>query len=65
MEVHEEPCVRCSELARIERLSRMHYELEINLEGLEAISHLLERMDAVQQDLRAIRERLHLYEDDE
>ena len=60
--VQEEPCARCEELARIEQLARLHYDLDINLEGLEAISHLLERMDAVQEDLRAMRERLQLYE---
>lgn len=52
------------ELARVEQLARMHYELDINLEGLEAISHLLDRMDAAQQDLRTLRERLQLYEGD-
>ncbi|MEX1131718.1 MAG: chaperone modulator CbpM [Flavobacteriales bacterium] len=40
----------------------MHYDLEINLEGLEAISHLLDQMDAAQQEARELRERLLLYE---
>ena len=34
-----------------------------NLEGLEAISHLLDRMDAAHRDLRTLRERLQRYED--
>ena len=49
-------------LAQLERLARMHYDLEINLEGLEAISHLLERVEHLQDDLRTLRERLRLYE---
>lgn len=49
-------------LPRLEQLARLHYELEINLEGLEAISHLLARVDHMQQDLRTLEERLRLYE---
>lgn len=41
-----------AELPRIERLSRMHYDLDINLEGIEAISHLLERLSELQERLR-------------
>ncbi len=49
-------------LPRLEQFARMHYELDINLEGIEAISHMLERMEDMQQDVRALRERLRLYE---
>ncbi len=61
--VHEQRnYIAMEHLPRLEQLARMHYELEINLEGLEAISHLLERVDRMQQDLRALEERLRLYE---
>ncbi|MBP7515279.1 MAG: MerR family transcriptional regulator [Flavobacteriales bacterium] len=60
--VQERQFLEPGQLARVERLARLHYDLEINLEGLEAISHLLDRMDAVQQEARALRERLRLYE---
>lgn len=63
--LREEHFIEADELARIEQLSRLHYDLDINLEGIEAISHLLERMDAAQRDLRALRERLRLYEADQ
>lgn len=63
--VQEQHFLEPDELARIEQLARMHYDLEINLEGLEAISHLLDRIDSAQQDLRTLRERLRLYEQDE
>ncbi len=62
IEVDDDTCVTCDELSRLEKLSRMHYELEINIEGIEAISHLLERMEAVQDDLRTLREKLQIYE---
>ncbi len=63
--VQEQHFLKPDELARIEQLARMHYDLDINLEGLEAISHLLDRIDAAQQDLRMLRERLRIYEVDQ
>lgn len=49
-------------LPRIEKLARMHYDLQINLEGLEAISHMLERMENMQQALHILEQRLGIYE---
>lgn len=63
--VHDRPCVPAEDLARIEQLARMHYDLEINLEGVEAICHLLERMEAAQAENRLLREKLRVYEEDE
>ncbi len=53
------------QLSRIEQLARLHYDLEINLEGLEAISHLLDRMVTSDREARSLRERLRLYESEE
>ena len=57
-----ELCIAPEHLPRLERLARMHYHLDINLEGIEALSHMLERMEHLQEDMRALRERLGLYE---
>ena len=60
--VQEQYFLEPEQLVRIEQLARLHYDLDINLEGLEAISHLLDRMDAAQQEARVLRERLRIYE---
>jgi hypothetical protein len=63
---HEErSTIDPDELARVEQLVRMHQDLDINLEGLEAISHLLERMEALQREMHTLRQRLRLYEAEE
>jgi hypothetical protein len=49
-------------LPGLERLIRLHYELDINLEGIEAITHLLQRIEQLQTELRGIKGRLQLYE---
>jgi len=60
--VKEKRFIDPEHLSRVEKLARMHYDLDINLEGIEAISHLLERMEALQQDMHSLSERLRLYE---
>ena len=60
--VKEQHFLEPEQLSRIEQLARLHYDLEINLEGLEAISHLLDRMDTADREARSLRERLRLYE---
>ena len=46
------------DLQKLERMIRMHHELEINVAGIEAISHLLERVGHMQEELRVLRNRL-------
>lgn len=46
-----------SELQKLEKMIRMHHELEINIAGIEAITHLLERMEQMQEEMRVLRNR--------
>lgn len=50
------------QLEEIEKMVRLHYDLDINLEGLDAIRHLLEQMHSMQNEITALRNRLRLYE---
>lgn len=50
------------QLSTLERMVRLHYDLHINLEGLDAITHMLQRMDDMQRELSSLRNRLRLYE---
>lgn len=52
-----------SQLEHLERILRLHFELDINVEGIETISHLLERMKAMQEQIIRLTNRLKLYED--
>jgi chaperone modulatory protein CbpM len=51
-----------SQLPKLERLVRLHHELDINVAGLEAIVHLLERMEHKQQEIQRLQNRLRFYE---
>lgn len=39
------------QLADLEKYMHMHYELEINMEGMETIKHLLNRINNLQQEV--------------
>jgi hypothetical protein len=49
-------------LSALEKFTRFYYEMDINIEGIEAINHLLEQMDEMQHELIALRNRLRFYE---
>jgi len=50
------------EMVELEKYSRMYYELQINVPGIEALNHLLERIKKLQQESENLRNRLRIYE---
>lgn len=50
------------QLSRLEKLVRLHYEMDINLEGIETITYLLERIKDMQQQITMLTNRLKIYE---
>jgi len=51
-----------NQLQQLEKLIRFYYELDINLEGIETILHLLQRMDSMQDEIIGLRNNLRLFE---
>lgn len=51
-----------TELQKLEQLARLHYDLNINLEGIDAITHLLERVRIMQLEITRLKNRLGIYE---
>ena len=50
-------------LKNIEKLFRLHYDLDINLEGIEAITYLLNRVKNMEEEIICLRNKLSLYEE--
>lgn len=42
------------QLPLLEKYMRLHFDLQINMEGLEAISHLLKRVQLLQATIRQL-----------
>ena len=58
VELEEERYLSADEISVVEKMIRLHYGLGINLEGIDAISHLLRQIEALQQELRSVKNRL-------
>ncbi|AVR44980.1 MerR family transcriptional regulator [Christiangramia fulva] len=62
VKIEETEYIPDEQLGEFERMIRLSRDLEINMEGLEAIHHLLRQIEKLQKDNRRLRNRLGLYE---
>ncbi len=53
-----------NQLNKLEKYIHFYYDLDINLEGIETIQHILQRINTMQNEITSLRNRLRLYEDD-
>ena len=51
-----------SQLPQLEQIVRFYYELDINLEGIEMITHMLQRINDMQLELTRLRNKVQFYE---
>ena len=49
-------------LYEMEKMIRIHQELDINTEGIDVVFNLLQKIDALQNELISAKNRLRLYE---
>ncbi len=50
------------ELQKLEQMMHLHYDLNINMEGIDAITNLLNRLEAAQNEMCMLKNRLSFYE---
>jgi len=58
-------CITEDQLPDLERIVRFHFELGINLEGIEIIINLLKQAEKMQDEIIMLRNRLSFYESSE
>lgn len=59
----QEYYIHQSQLKRLEQYVRWYYDLSINIEGIDVIQNLLDRMDEMQSEIRRLRELTRLIEE--
>jgi len=59
--VQDETYLDPEELGALEKMIHLH-ELDINPEGIDALTAVMRRMEALQQELNSLRNRLRYYE---
>jgi len=60
--VEEKSYILPDQVSDLEKLSRLHYEMEINLEGLEAIVHLQEKIKALKEEVDFLQRKLERHQ---
>lgn len=63
--IKETEFIDSEQLQQLEKYIRLYYELDINLEGIETITHLLQRIIFMQDEITALKNRLRFYESNE
>lgn len=61
--IEEDEYIEREQIGDLERMVRLHLDLEINPEGIGAINHLLERVLQLQNEVRQLQNKLKRYED--
>lgn len=62
IKLQEEIFVPKDQLQQLEKLVRLHYEMDINLEGIETITHLLQKVSMLQLHILELNNRLSSFE---
>lgn len=60
--IKETGFIEAGQLQNLEKFIRLYYEMDINLEGIETITHLLQRVMSMQDEIITLKNRLRLYE---
>lgn len=58
--IDEEQYIHISQLKLLDQYTRWYYDLSINIEGIDVIQNLLNKIDDMQKEIFHLRERLRL-----
>lgn len=53
--------IKEQQIATIEKLMRLHYDLDINFEGLDVINNLISQINKLQNEVTSLQNRLDFY----
>lgn len=55
--------LRLTEINEVEKMMRLHYDLDINMEGVDAIYNLLKQVDSLKKEITLLQNKLRFYRD--
>ncbi len=62
--IEQKQFIHQDQISDLERIIRLHNELNVNLEGIDVVFNLLEKERKLRNELNALKNRLRLYESD-
>ena len=60
--IQETKYIQIPQLQKLESIIRLHDDLDINLEGIEVVHHLLKRVETMQNEILTLKNRLRFFE---
>jgi chaperone modulatory protein CbpM len=60
--IEETAFIDADQLQQVEKFIHFYYDLDINIEGIETINHMLHRINTMQDEIKSLQNRLRLYE---
>lgn len=61
--IKESPFIYRDKMHEVEKMIRIHHELDINIEGMDIVFNLLQKIEALQNELLDVHNRLRFYEE--
>jgi hypothetical protein len=62
--IKEAEFIDANQLQQLEKIVRLYYEFDINLEGIETITHLLKQINSLQNEIKMLKNNLRFYVED-
>lgn len=50
--------IHIDDLYKLEKFVHLHYDLDINIEGIETINYLLEKIDGMQKEILSLKNKM-------
>jgi len=57
--------IASDDLPKLEQITRLHQDLNINPEGIDAVNHLLRHIEEMKQEIVQLRNRIRFYEEND
>ncbi|MGW9685783.1 chaperone modulator CbpM [Flagellimonas sp. 2504JD1-5] len=61
--IEKEPHIHHKELPKLEKMVRLHQDLNVNLEGIDVIQQLLQKMSELQNEVLMLRRKLDRFDE--
>lgn len=62
--IEQNQFIHQDQISNLEKIIRLHNELNVNLEGIDIVFNLLEKEQELRKELLALKNKLRLYEND-
>ena len=58
----QDKCIPHEKIRALEKMIRIHNDLNVNIEGIDVVFNLLQKINTLQDELNTLKNRLNIYE---